>query len=375
MSDLDERVPNFHRAQQRWPDAPTLSAAYAALGASYSGNAHGLVEHAKSFIESVCLTIMGEYGEPMPCSDPNTTELVVAAFRALGLLNSRGASKLDKVLSGFNKLVDGIAEARNANGAVAHGKDGFLDTVDAATSRAYLQNADVVLGALLGAVEGTQPDLMLTREACDNFPHHNKRIDESVVVDAVAEEDSDGLITIVVSVLPVGADEPIELRVEPSRFLYAVDRGAYIEVLKAAEVSAQEVSATKSISESFAEQSPDLAKATPPVPVGPTAHYEGPLGSLRAALEAFLTAEGVDSGAVLEDGSSLTDSLLAVFEETAAGVDWKQRPVLGSRLGILVSRLLVRFGTDSESARDVAEKAVSWLRAQGPDQVVRGAEE
>ena len=66
MPDLDALAPNYRRAQQRWPDAPTLAKCHESLGASFDTNAHGLVEHVKSFIESVCLTIMGEMREPMP---------------------------------------------------------------------------------------------------------------------------------------------------------------------------------------------------------------------------------------------------------------------------------------------------------------------
>jgi hypothetical protein len=63
------------------------------------GERFGLVDHVKSFLESVCVTIMGELREPMPSSTPSTTELLVAALGPLGLRNTKGASKLDKVLS------------------------------------------------------------------------------------------------------------------------------------------------------------------------------------------------------------------------------------------------------------------------------------
>ena len=64
MPDLDALAPNYRRAQQRWPDAPTPAKSHEALRSCFDTNAHGLVEHVKSFIESVCLTIMGELPEP-----------------------------------------------------------------------------------------------------------------------------------------------------------------------------------------------------------------------------------------------------------------------------------------------------------------------
>src|SRR5436190_9986140 len=99
MADLEVLAPNYRRARERWPDAPTLSHCHEALTACFDGNSHGMVEHVKSFIESVCVTILGEFHEQMPSSKPTATELLVAALRPLGLENTRGASKLDKVLS------------------------------------------------------------------------------------------------------------------------------------------------------------------------------------------------------------------------------------------------------------------------------------
>ena len=71
MSSLDEIAPNFARATDRWPDAPTLSDHYAAVVSIYDGNGHGLVDTVKSFIECVCHTILGEFGKPMPSATPS----------------------------------------------------------------------------------------------------------------------------------------------------------------------------------------------------------------------------------------------------------------------------------------------------------------
>src|SRR5437879_3137534 len=119
MPDLDAMAPNYRRAKQRWPDAPTLARCYNSLNACFNGNAHGLVEHVKSFVESVCLTIMGEFRAPMPSAQPSATDLLVAALDPLGLKNTRGATKLDKVLSGFNRFADAIGDMRNEAGPVA----------------------------------------------------------------------------------------------------------------------------------------------------------------------------------------------------------------------------------------------------------------
>ena len=230
MANLDALAPNYLRAVQRWPGASTLANGYEALATCVSDGAHGLVEHVQSFVESVCLTIMVEYSEPKPSNKPSTTDLLVAAFRALGLENTKGVDKLDKVLSGFNKLSDALSAMRNVNGPVAHGKDGFLDPVSADHARAFLHVGDAILGVLLNALEGKEPNLKVTREPYETFQNHNECIDRAVNVNVQIDNEDEGP-TIVFSVAMGSHEEVIDLRVEPSRLLYGVDRQAYIEVL------------------------------------------------------------------------------------------------------------------------------------------------
>lgn len=371
MADLDALAPNYRRAQQRWPVAPTLEKCYEALNVCFAGNAHGMVEHVKSFIESVCLTIMSELHEPMPSSTPSTTALLVAALRPLGMQNTKGASKLDSVLSGFNKLADALTDMRNDNGPVAHGKDAFIDAVTADHARAFLYTGDAIIGVLLNAFEGKQPDLTVTREPYENFPHLNNRIDRAVSVEARIDEDGDSPM-VVFSVATGPQGEAIEIRVEPSRLLYGIDRLAYIEVLRTADLAVAEVA---QIEEEAQEQA---AAAQPAEVVGPGAIavaapltdlvsiYGGLLEPLRAGVQGFLTAEGVDPAGVAEGGTKLVDSLLATAEQNM-GLDWKQRGPLQARLKVASKRVLVQFGVTSEKAEDVAERFVGWLRVQAPE--------
>lgn len=370
MPDLDALAPNYRRAQQRWPDAPTLTTCHDALRGSFDTSSHGLVEHVKSFIESVCLTIMGELREPMPSSKPSTTDLLVAALSPLGLRNTRGASKLDKVLSGFNKLADALSEMRDLNGPVAHGKDGFLDALTADHARAFLHTGDAILSVLLNALEGKQPDLTVTREPYESFPQLNERIDRAVSVEARIDEDGDRPM-VVFSVATGPRGEAIELRVEPSRLLYGIDRSAYVEVLRTAdlvlteameaEVGAEEAATPAAVPVS-ALGAPALA--APLTDILPT--YKGPLEPLRAALGAFLSAEGVDPCAAAEHGGRLADSLLATAEQNM-GLDWKQREPLQARLKVACKRVLVQFGAAAEKAERLAERLVAWLRVQAPE--------
>lgn len=369
MPDLDALAPNYRRAQQRWPDAPMLAKCHEALRACFDTNAHGLVEHVKSFIESVCLTIMGELREPMPSSTPSTTELLVAALNPLGLRNTRGASKLDKVLSGFNRLTEALTEMRNDHGPVAHGKDAFLDALTVDHARAFLHAGDAILSVLLNALEGKQPDLTVTREPYESFPHLNERIDRAVSVEARIDEDGERPM-LVFSVAAGPRGEAIELRVEPSRLLYGIDRAAYIEVLQTADLVVAETE--KGVDEEEAAASTELVvpagldAASVEVPLAKLVPaYVGSLEALHQGLEDFLAAEGVDPASAAARGARLTNLLLATMEQNM-GLDWKQREPLQARLKVACKRVLVQFGFDAARAENVAERLVAWLRVLAP---------
>lgn len=370
MPDLDVVAPNYRRAQLRWPDAPTLARCHEALAACFETSAHGLVEHVKAFIESVCLTIMGELREPMPSAAPSTTELLVAALNPLGFRNTKGASKLDKVLSGFNRLADALTEMRNENGPVAHGKDAFLDALTVDHARAFLHAGDAILSVLLNALEGKQPDLTVTRVPYESFPHLNERIDRAVTVEARIDEDGERPM-VVFSVATGPRGEAIELRVEPSRLLYGIDRSAYIEVLRTADLVVAEEAEGEAEEEAVTPAGPaapaslDAAAVSAPLAELVPA-YRGPLEALRQALSDFLAAEGVDPAPAAAGGARLTDSLLATVEQNM-GLDWKRREPLQARLKMACKRVLVQFGATPEKAVEVAGRLVAWLRVQAPE--------
>src|SRR5688572_25332808 len=160
--EFDILAPNFRQAKERWTEAPMLSSHYQALVDSYNGNSFTLIESIRSFIESVCLTTLGEFGKSMQKTDPTATEILVETLICLGFQNSRGTNKLDKVLSAYNRLTDALSDMRNENGPIAHGKDGFLDNITNNHMRAFLLIGDTLIGLLLSALEGKEPDLKFT---------------------------------------------------------------------------------------------------------------------------------------------------------------------------------------------------------------------
>lgn len=226
MIPLDTLAPNFSRARARWPSAASLQGHYADIVATYDGNQHSLIELTKSFIEAVCITILRDHGRSVP-STAKTVQLLTAALAELGLKNSRGASKFDRVLSAYNQLADALNVFRNQAGPVAHGKDGFLDSLAENHTRVYLLSADAILSLLLNALDGKEPDLQHTREPYGSFDHLNRRIDEALFCSAEVDDDGDVVVIVATDDL-----DGIEIRVRPSEFLFAHDRDAYIEVLR-----------------------------------------------------------------------------------------------------------------------------------------------
>ena len=364
MAEVDSLAPNYLRAKEHWPDARNLSNCYGEIAKCYSGSSHELVEHVKSMLECVCITILEEFGKPMPSSTPSTTELLVEALQPLGLRNTRGASKMDKVLSGYNKLSDALSEMRNENGPVAHGRDGFLEALEADHARAFLHTGDAILGLLLNALEGKEPDLAKTREPYERFPHHNTRIDRSIEVDAAV--DLDGDVPVVLLTFTTGGEaEEIEVKVEPSRLLYGVDRSAYIEILG---------TIAPELPEEMEPESPvpDIVGKSHvrPVPsdlVSPSdgTVYEGRFSHLRPALIKFLRSEGW-SGTGLEGEGRLVESLLALADQNL-GLDWRSSARSQARMKVACRRLLTRYGLERMETEDAAERFVSWLRIQLPD--------
>ncbi len=112
MAAFDEFVPQFQRAKDRWPDAPTLAQHYAAVQESFEGSSFDIIASIKSFLECVCITILGEFGRSAS-SDASTIQLLAEAMKAIGLDRGRGASKLGKLLSAHNKMADALNEMRN----------------------------------------------------------------------------------------------------------------------------------------------------------------------------------------------------------------------------------------------------------------------
>ncbi len=358
---FDTLVPNFRLAKERWPNAPMLSSHYQALVESYSSSNFGLIETVKSFVESVCLTILVDFGMSMPSPDPSTTEMLVETLRCLGFENSRGASKLDKVLSAYNRLADALSEMRNVNGQIAHGKDAFLDSLTKNYARAFLLAGDTILNLLLSALDGKEPELRTTREPYERFTHLHDRIDNSFLVESSVDAE-EGFPFIVVRFQRDDKSDPVEFRIEPSRLLYNIDRTAYIDLLS---ISATEQPATKEELEEELHLTAELPISTygisPFIELSET--YQGKLLPLKDGLLGYLKTLGIADLPPGPKKEQIVDSILATAESNM-GLDWLTRENLQAKIKVGLRRILIKFGVDTIKAHEFAEHLLTWFKIQ-----------
>lgn len=356
---------NYERASIKWSDAQTLADYQSAITAAIKGNNHGVVEHVKSFIECLCITILTDFDKPLPSANPMLTELLVEALRALGIYNTRGASKLDKLLSAFNKMSDVISDMRNENGPVAHGKDGFLDSIYVDHSRAFLHAGDAIVGVLLNALEGVEPNLLSTREPYERFKHLTKKIDSAVSMKSYVESDEEGYILNVKLVVSGNKEQEINLRIEPSRLLYNLDRDVFVDVLSEAlaidevidlgeELEVDFQAGTEQVNEESAVKDEDVVTDT-------IIEKQVSLEVYKEEFSRFVAIELEH----FEDVTPLCKELLGLSERYMF-VDWQVTPSKQSKLKNCYRRSLVSFGIDRRHASNISERILRWFLVKMP---------
>lgn len=359
MPELDTIAPNYLRATHFWPDAPLLAKSYDSLSACYASGSHGLVENTKAFIETVCRTVISEHGGEEPTTTPSTTDLLVSALKILGISNTKGASKLDKVLSNFNRLSDALTEARNESGPVAHGKDGFLDAIASEHERIFLLVGDVLVSVLLSALDGKQPDLRFTREPYETFEQYNRRIDQAASLVARIEDDDD-LQVAVFSVRVGSSQEVIEVRAEVSRLLYGLDRHAYIEALQNTGTGA-----TPSVDEVVEQvRVPPERDAEPglPTPVLPSRTSLDLWSGEELARHIAATVDAIgERGVLSQTATEGTIATLARVAKENMHLDWEKRPAVQAGMKIALRRTLVQEGFRLNEGDVIATGVVETL--------------
>ena len=209
-----------------------LQQTFATFEKEFADENDACIDAAKGIIECACRLLIEELDDPTNPRKPTDADaplgvLVGLATQMLdlGAVRHRAFSDLIKQ---HNKLTDSLRVLRNEAGTISHGKDGFIAKLSAHHRRSAMLAADAIVTFLHEAYLEREPDPVQTFEPYERFTTSNQTIDKFISFDA--ESDDDGLIS-VHFYLP-GGDE-ILLAVEPSQFLFGVDREAYKTALNA----------------------------------------------------------------------------------------------------------------------------------------------
>lgn len=371
-SALDDIAPAFKAAASRWPDAPNIQAHYADLASTFESNGSSLIELCKSFLEMVCITIVTELGKDLPVSSrPTTTEYLGCALDALGIRNQRGASALGTILSGYNKLSNGLSDIRNQEGSVGHGKDGFIDAISDRHARIYLLSADTIIALLLQAYDGVEPSILKTRESQSRFSHHNERIDAGTQIEAKVDEDGVVELSFRAGTLEDGFD----IRVPASELLYYLDRQAYVDVLDAlrgiaTEPEEEEIPETEeTVPEPEPAAKPEEAAVGRKEPLArklqPVTDYQGKYAEQVSPFYDFIfhSILGGNSGYATQI-QNLTYTLLNGMEDLAV-IDWSKRTSTHAEVRLFLKKLTKLFSIEEVEESSI-DRIVGWLAKRIP---------
>jgi hypothetical protein len=155
--------------------------------------------------------------------------------------------------------------------------------------------------------------------------------------------------------------EGFEIRLEPSKLLYAVDREMYVQLL-ASVLGVPQTVTVPGAAAGVPTGGVPLRAATPmetTADVVPT--YDGNLSSLKTPLQEFLQTLGGLETAAATTGTNLRDSILATAERSM-GLDWTSREPLQAAMKVALRRTLTKFGIEAARAEQTAERLVAWLK-------------
>lgn len=365
MSKLDAIAPHFAMAARRWGDAANLRAHYEDLARTFDSDGCSTIELAKSFIESVCITLLNEFGQPVPPEVP-TTQYLRDALQVVGLSNTRGTDKFDKVLSAFNKLSDGLSDVRNQDGSVAHGKDGFLDTLTTQHARVFVLTADMIVSLLMMAYDGTEPSIRHTRDPHVRFRHLNDRIDRGMAMEAKVDDETGTLIVNVYrpqeQERAKSDKEGIEIRVAASELLYALDRQAYVAAVE--KLRGLSLNPVSEVDEAPDEDTGDVVEEPTFTPheergrVERVEAYEGPFSEHLVELCVYLQKVGGLKRLSPDHIPELAATMLKRMEKLAV-VDWKTRASTLASVRLAIKRSGKLFSEDFDVQQ--VQKILDWL--------------
>jgi len=225
--------PGIREACAHWRDAPMLQQAFEALERTLDQDNDACIDCSKTVVEVVCQTIVTSFHSQQnplrPLQEtPTLSDWLSAAIKALKLGDVRD-DKFKKLVSSHHKLADALNDLRNKAGPASHGKDPYLERLALHHRRSAVLAADAIVAFLHEAYLDAQLDPASSREPWERFEAENAQIDAQIGLEVDLADDEPPTLRFL---LPGGDELPI--KIEVSRLLYLLDRGAYVEALNAA---------------------------------------------------------------------------------------------------------------------------------------------
>lgn len=226
--------PGIREACLHWRDAPMLQQTFEALERTLEQDNDACIDCCKTVVEVICQTIVTSFHSQQnplrpPQETPTLSDWLSAAVKALKLGDVRD-DKFKKLVSSHHKLSDALNDLRNKAGPASHGKDPYLERLATHHRRSAVLAADAITVFLHKAYLDAQLDPSSSREPWERFSKENSLIDSQV---GIAIDQEVGEPPTLRFLLPGGDELPI--KIEMSRLLYLIDRGAYVEALNASQ--------------------------------------------------------------------------------------------------------------------------------------------
>jgi hypothetical protein len=358
---LNEIAPSFQQAVGKWPEASNLKQHYEDLLNTYETNGSSLIELTKSFFESVCLTIIEEVGAEKPTSaSPSTTEIFSSVKKALDIDYIRETNGFGEIISGFNKITNGLETLRNRAGSVSHGRDGFIQHISKNHLRTHLLAADALISLLLNVFEGSEPNLLTTRELYERFDHHNILIDQNIWLESNVNPETQ-LLEVKVNAKKIFPDA-IQINIKPSQLLFELNRPAYQDIILALRsMNISVIEKVLDVEDDAAEAKDDLGESeieiVPTIPVAET--Y---IGVLVEFYESFFEKIKALEGSLQSVAINSIIAIIFTAIEPLMVTDWKTREEIKSQIRLVLKKI-IRENSINISAESVFDWIVENLPA------------
>lgn len=154
-----------------------------ALEDSVESNPSLAFDLARSLVESVCKTILVDRGE-----DPTSfgfKDLLKRTYSSVRLVPENYGDKkevvesVQKILDGFDSVIQGLTNLRHNEGMASHGKDVYAAQLESVQARLAAQSADVVVHYLYMAHKNYQTPNQEPISKYEDNVDFNRHVDEN----------------------------------------------------------------------------------------------------------------------------------------------------------------------------------------------------